>query len=108
MNTWLTSADAELVALLWADAPEDDDELDLYLVAAKEACIAYAPALAEGTPVPDSYRFAQAMQASNLYNAGQASATGTNDGSGFGLTTFPLDWQVQQLLRPRRGMGAIA
>lgn len=113
MASWLDpEEDAALIMSLWPDAPDDTDGvLSIYLNAAQEACTAYAPALQpddEGTvTVPDSYRLAQAMQAANLWNAAQASPGGDLDGGGYGLSTHPLDWQVQQLLRPRRALGAI-
>lgn len=106
-TTWLTSADTELLEELWSDVPMNDELTDIYLDAAKEACLAYAPALAAGADVPASWRLAQVMQARNISNAGAAGTSGENDGSSYGLTTFPLDWQVKQLLRPRRGRGAI-
>jgi hypothetical protein len=45
------------------------------------------------------------MQARNVWNSEQASPGGNLDGSGFGLTIHPLDWQVKQLLRPRSVFG---
>lgn len=109
MATWLNATtDAALIPLLWPDAPDDTDGLlTLYLAAAQEACVAYAPARTSYATIPESWRMAQAMQAMNLYNAALASESGQTDAGGFGLTTHPLDWQVQQLLRPRRGLGAM-
>lgn len=108
MASWLTAADTELPTL-WPDVPMDDDATNLYLDAAKDACLAYAPALPAGvTEIPAGWRLAQAMQARNIYNAAKAAPGGDMDGSSYGISTFPLDWQVQQLLRPRRAMGAIA
>lgn len=52
--------------------------------------------------MPDAYRLAQAMQAANVYNAALAAPGGDLDGGSFGLVAHPLDWQVKQLLRPRR------
>lgn len=107
MAEWLTTDDPDLHAL-WPDAGMNDDRTTLYLNAAKEACLAYAPALPEGAEgIPDSWRLAQLLQARNIYNATKAGPSGDADGSGYGITSFPLDWQVQQLLRPRRGIGAI-
>ena len=113
MATWLDpEEDSALILALWPDAPDDTDGvLTIYLDAARDACSAYAPALQpdEGgaVDVPHNYRLAQMMQAANLWNAAQASPGGDLDGGGFGLTTHPLDWQVKQLLRPRRAIGAI-
>lgn len=104
----------------WVDAPLDDDQLDELLEVAKQAVLAYAPALPEGSyiidddgyivptgpdTVPVNYRSAQLMQARNVWNSSKASPTGDFDGAGYALTAFPLDWQVKQLLRPRSVFG---
>lgn len=109
MANWLTADDAEALAYLWPDAPtENPDVLAMYLDSAKDACIAYAPELpADADGIPTGWQLAQALQARNTYNSGAVGPGGDTDGGGYGLTTFPLDWQVQQLLRPRRAMGAI-
>ncbi|WP_341935517.1 hypothetical protein MRBLWO14_001169 [Microbacterium sp. LWO14-1.2] len=210
MATWLTADDTEL-QVLWPDVPMDDAVANLFLSAAKDACLAYAPELiptgyapvtltwptgytlrltregdvitgvltssggaastvirplpatflpagtvrvleynspdaptavltindvpalggigasysgqiaagetitaqwvgdpVPGDGIPDSWVLAQALQARNLYNSAKASPGGDMDGSGYGITAFPLDWQVQQLLRPRRAVGVIA
>lgn len=107
MADWLTADDEELPTL-WPDVPMNDDTATLYLSAAKEACLAYAPALPEGAAMPDGWRLAQALQARNTYNSSKAAPGGDFDGGGYGISAFPLDWQVKQLLRPRRALGAIA
>ena len=108
MAKWLTAADAELETL-WVDAPVEDPALvELYLAAAREACEAFAPPLApDATSIPAGWRIAQAMQARNIWNAGNTAPSGDFDSGSYGVTAFPLDWQVQQLLRPRRAFGAI-
>ncbi|WP_067197157.1 hypothetical protein [Microbacterium sp. XT11] len=107
MAQWLTPDDPDLI-FLWPDVPPNEQVAATYLAAAKDACLDYAPALPEGvTEIPDGWRLAQAMQARNIYNAAHASPGGEFDGGGYGITAHPLDWQVQQLLRPRRAMGAI-
>lgn len=103
----------------WIDAPLDDEQLTELLEVAKQAVLAYAPALPEGSytledgmvvmvgpdTVPINYRAAQLMQARNVWNSSKASPTGDFDGGSYSLTTFPLDWQVKQLLRPRSVFG---
>lgn len=103
----------------WVDAPLDDATLSELLEVARDAVLAYAPTLDDSllvdedgyvTPVvpdevPTSYRHAQLMQARNVWNASYASPTGDLDGGSYSLTTFPLDWQVKQLLRPRSVFG---
>lgn len=109
MAEWLTSDDRDTLAVLWSESDTimDDEALDIYLSAAKSECLAYAPKLRDGEPVPDGWIIAQVMHARNKYNAGATGPGGDLDGSGYGLTAFPLDWQVKQLLRPQRGLGAI-
>lgn len=110
MASWLTAGDTELLTL-WPDAPvEDAATAALYLAAAREACEAFAPDLPEDTTdIPAGWRLAQAMQARNIWNSGNAAPSGdfAGEGSGYAISSFPLDWQVQQLLRPRRAVGAI-
>lgn len=53
--------------------------------------------------IPDGWRMAQLLQARNIWNSGKATPTGDFDGGQYSLTTFPLDWQVRQLIRPKRG-----
>jgi hypothetical protein len=96
----------------WADAPidygdEGDATLATLLVVAKQAVVAFAPAVEEPLEddnVPEGYRAAQLMQARNIWNASKASPSGDIDGGQYGIAAgFPLDWQVRQLIRPKRG-----
>lgn len=105
---WLTVANRNIIELTWPDSHLiDDDVLTVFLGAAEEACVAYAPTLAEGEQMPRGWPLAQVLQARNVYNAGAAGPGGQNDGSGYGLSTFPLDWQVKQLLRPETAFGGM-
>lgn len=125
MAEWHTVASARNQ---WADAPYDTDEdegddtlLEL-LAVAKSAVLAFAPDLSGNTfvdddgyivnygdnVVPTNYRVAQLMQARNVWNSSKASPAGSFDNGEYGLTSFPLDWQVRQLLRPKRGVPVIA
>lgn len=74
MAEWLTTWEQAVV--YWPDAPGDDEGLATYLIAAREACQAYAPALAEGAPLPEAWVLAQALQARNIWNSGAAAAGG--------------------------------
>ena len=90
----------------WIDSRTiDDDVLFELLQIAKTQVIDYAPALAEGAAVPRHYRMAQILQARNIYNGALVDATNGDIGSDtFTIRPFPLDWQIKQLLRPRRGV----
>jgi hypothetical protein len=126
MAVW---AAPETARKLWRDAPADDETLQLYLNSAQTAVISYAPPLTQGlidalypseylfpsdnlfpmeTLIPESWLLAQIMQARNIFNSSKASPGGDFEGSGYGLSAFPLDWQVRQLIRPQRALGAIA
>ncbi|MDL9978846.1 hypothetical protein [Microbacterium candidum] len=111
---WLdptTPADLDTIEVLWPEAGQimNVDALVLILASARNECVAFAPTLAAGEAMPEGWPVAQVMQARNKYNAALAAGSpdGTFDGSSYGLTAHPLDWQVMQLLRPRRAMGAI-
>jgi hypothetical protein len=110
MAEWLTVDDDDLTTR-WVDAPIEDPALvTLYLDAARDACETFAPDLAaDAGGIPAGWRLAQAMQARNIWNAGNVAPGGdfTGEGGSYTVTAFPLDWQVQQLLRPRRVLGAI-
>lgn len=110
MATWHT---VESARDEWVDAPYDADDGDTLLLSllssAKDAVLAFAPAV--DTPlveIPEGYRLAQLMQAKNIWNSSKASPSGDFDGGQYSLTTFPLDWQVRQLIRPKRGLPVIA
>jgi hypothetical protein len=111
--TWVTDAEARL---LNADLDTlDEAELGLYLDAAYEACVAFLPEGPDYTApaaATASRKIAQVMQATNIWKAGRTNA-GSGGGSEFGageftITTFPLDFHVKQLLRPKRGIPAVA
>lgn len=105
----------------WVDAPLNDEELQELLDVAQNAVLAYAPTLVEGAliiedgivvvagpnDIPVSYRHAQLTQARNVWNSSKASPSGDFDNGEYGLTSFPLDWQVKQLLRPRTVFGGV-
>lgn len=97
VDGWHTIATARIA---WRDAPADELHLHELLTVAREQCLAFAPAR-EGTP-PASWRLAQLMHARNLWNADRTGPGGDAGIDGFGLTPHPLDWQIKQLLRPRR------
>lgn len=109
----------------WPDAPFDEDGGDTTLTEllsiAQAAVLAFAPVPteeyvivddvivpADPTVIPDSYRMAQLMQARNVWNSSRASAGGDFDAGSFGITSFPLDWQIRQLIRPKQAVPRLA
>jgi len=105
-GTWY---DEESALEDWPDAYSIDDSgtLTMYLEVAKSQVLAYAPALANDAPIPEAYAVAQLMQARNIWNASKVSPSGDINTGSYASTPFPLDWQVRQLLRPRRGVPVI-
>jgi hypothetical protein len=115
MATWYTVEEARtdwLDAESIADDAAGNELLQSYLDAAQDAILAFAPARYSATPTPtaptEGMRRAHLMQTQNLWNATAASPSGNFDNGSFGLSAFPLDWQVKQLVRPRRGIPVIA
>ena len=99
----------------WPDAPTDygdggDDTLTTLLAVSQEAVIAYAPAVEEAlTDIPDGYRLAQLMQARNVWNSTKVSTANDFDGGQYSISaSYPLDWQVRQLIRPKQGRPRVA
>ena len=89
---------------LWPDADVlEDDVLTAYLRSAYESCVAFAPALAADVEVPESWRVAQVMQARAVYRSLKAGGRDQVGPDGFTVTVYPLDWNVRQQLRPKRG-----
>lgn len=88
----------------------DDSMLWEVLEVARADVIAFAKALPEGTRPPLNYLRGQLMHARDLWNAASASPSGGfgEDGAGFAVVPRPLDWMVKQVLRPKRGIPAIA
>lgn len=110
MGTWHTT---DTVRDEWEDAGQiaSDTLLAQFVTAARDAVVAYAPALRPFTPteeqpdqpIPDRYRLAQLMQVRNLWSAVDVKPSGEIGGETFTYQARPLDWHVKALLRPQRG-----
>lgn len=103
---WILSGSDERLPELWPGSVDlTEDALELVLAAAAEACEAFQPravALNTANELPASYVLAQILHARGLARAG---TTGSNDNAGFPgetVTVFPMDWQVKNLLRPKK------
>lgn len=93
----------------WPDAEYIDDvPLWRVLELARTQVLDFAPALVDPDIVPDRYRDAQRVQARNIWNAAKVSPDGTVGTDDFVIRPFPLDWHVKQIIRPKRGRGAVA
>ena len=106
--SWVTTEQAEA---LWADAANlEPDVLQLLLDSAHTDCVAFLPDGAEDTApedVPASWKLAEVYQARGRYIAVLAGGDNQVGAAGSTVTVFPLDWQVKQLLRPKRGKPSI-
>lgn len=118
MASWNTVTQARE---LWADAAHlSDGTLQLLLDSAHRDCFRYLDPLdgldplrvgADPAPSADliaSCRLAEVYQARARYNAVKAAGDNQVGQDGMTVTVFPLDWQVQQLLRPKDGRPSIA
>lgn len=86
----------------WVDAHEiDDDQLEDLLTTARIQCEAYAPKRTGLIPV--NYRQGQIMQARNLWQSVKSDPAGNIGPDGMAIPTFPLDWVVKAVLRPKKG-----
>lgn len=99
MTSWVKPDDA-LIVELWPDAPADPEVVQTLLNSAHVECVAYAPVLPVDAAVPDNYRIAEVMQARAQHRSFVA-GSGDTMGGELTVTSFPLDWTVRQLLRPR-------
>lgn len=97
----------------WAGAPMDDYVLLGLLDASKEAVLAYAPerySPSDEDPDPDiteGIRQAHLLQARNIWNAVRVDPAGQYGTETFQVAAFPLDWQVKQLIRPKRAIPVV-
>ncbi|GAA4831628.1 hypothetical protein GCM10023221_04300 [Luteimicrobium xylanilyticum] len=99
--TWATPEDARR---FWADAVDmEDEDLTMLLEAAHDQCAAYAPAIADDATVPDSWVYAEVLQARALSRSGVAGRDDQVGPDGYQVTVFPMDWTVKKLLRPDKG-----
>lgn len=98
---WVTAGE---VTALWPESIDlEPDVLATLLAAATEQCAEFAPTLPVGAAVPTAWRLAVVMQARALYRASIAGGNDQVGMDGMTVTVFPLDWQVQRLLRPKKG-----
>jgi hypothetical protein len=97
---WLSIYDARA---LWPDAPTDDVYLFQLLESAKTQCATYAPTLGLEDVVPVNYRQAQLMQVRAVYMSFISNQNDSVGVDGYQVRTFPLDWNIKALLRPKAG-----
>lgn len=99
---WVTPED---VRDGWADAPMDDERLELLIAAAHVQVLEYAPELPAGTTPPANYLLAERLQTRAL--GGVAESSSDVEGfspDGFAVRRRPLTADVKALLRPKRAV----
>lgn len=98
---WVKPEDS-LTAELWPESANMDPEaLGVLFEAAHEACMAYAPLLPAGAPIPARFKLAQIMQARHIWTqmaGGNRDEVGTE---GYQVAVYPLVFAAQDLLRPK-------
>lgn len=87
----------------WSDAPESDEVLNRLLDAAQEVCEIYAPALADGAPVPNRYTRAVILAAKDDWQNTERDGDVLGYDGEFAVRVRPMAANVKQLLRPKRG-----
>lgn len=88
---------------LWPDAPRTEVVLGAVLSAAHDIVAAYAPALADGAPIPDAYQLAEVLQARSLWAATSRDGDVIGFDDGAAVRVRPIDPAVKALLRPPTG-----
>ncbi len=94
----------------WQDAPDDDVELFELLTTARRDCERVLAHVVTGElpeTVTADHRKAQRLQAASIWAASRSTTDNRLGGEEYGVTVFPLDWHVQQLLRPRAAGGGM-
>lgn len=93
----------------WREAQTIGDvKLWRLLQIARIQCESFGRPLTDPAHPPVNYVEAQLQQAQNIWNAGRVSPAGDTGGEDFAFRPVPLDWHVKNLLRPAKGLGAIA
>lgn len=96
---WVDPADdAKLLDAAWADRPTDPDVLEVYLEAAHVQCVDFLGD--EPEAVTANHKLGLIYQARALQRAGWVGSGNQAGGADFGVTVFPMDWNVKRLLRP--------
>lgn len=98
----------------WRDARNiDSAQLAALLNASREQIVYFGwgelrtPEQIAAEGLPDRVRQAHLMQTRALWTASQVGGNDEQGMPGSTVTVRPMDWQVQNLLRPRRGLPGI-
>jgi len=103
---WILNGSDERLAELWPGSVDlTEDALELVLAAAAEACEDFQPKTAtanDSDTLKASWVMAQILHAKGLARAGFVGASDQTGFPGETVTVYPMDWQVKNLLRPKK------
>lgn len=108
MATWYTPA---TITNVWREAQAmHDSELLELLAVAREECeaFAYPEDVEDPDNIPSRVALAHRLHTQAIWNSQKTS--GRDDDatlSGQSVTVYPMDWQVKNHLRPKRGVPAV-
>lgn len=103
--------DSSTIQNVWREARTmHESELDELLAVAREECeeFAYPEDVADPSNIPARVALAHRLHAQAIWNSQKTS--GRDDDvtlSGQSVTVYPMDWQVKNHLRPKRGVPAV-
>lgn len=104
---WVDTEDPAVLEV-WPDSEQlDAGTLELFLSAAYDQAVAYAPKLDDGAPIPDGWPIAQILQASELWSASRREGDVVGYTDQLAVRTRPLGTTVKSLLRPRTAVPRI-
>ncbi|RNL52737.1 hypothetical protein [Arthrobacter oryzae] len=87
---------------IWPEAADIESSVYFALMLTANAlCVAYAPVLADGAVVPDSWKLAEIFQARHTwsqFNGGNRDEIGAD---GYAVPVYPLVFAARDLLRPK-------
>ena len=99
---WNDLLDLTFVESVWSEAADIDPvTLESLFIASNEVCMAYAPLLPAGSPIPMSYKLAEIMQARHIWSQFAGGNQDTMGQDGFTVTVYPLVFAARDLLRPK-------
>lgn len=102
--------DIDALDTLWPESNQlEAEDLALFLTAAHQACLAYAPPVPTRTEagevievIPPAWVLAQVMHAKHLYARLRTGNRDTLGADGYTISTYPLVMESRGLLRPKR------
>ena len=104
MTSW-NNLDTEynFIREIWAEIDHMPPEIvAAYLNAANYVCDSFAPSLAEGSTIPDSWKLAEILQAKHIWSRSRSGNRDSIGADGYEISTYPLVLEARGLIRPKR------